>query len=80
MGMVSQVKIVCNLCKFPAKIFGSEEDANEAGWIGISTPCYYQDRVFYEQHICPSCVEKIKESMLENKKWSDVLYDIGRNY
>lgn len=58
-----KIEFRCDLCKYPATILDSEQAAQDAGWLKIGHESYYEDRAFYESHICPECAKTLRAVM-----------------
>ncbi len=50
-------KIKCDICNVETTL--ENTDIKKSGWIDISIECVYTDRMWYEKHICPSCIKLI---------------------
>lgn len=62
--MIKQsIEMNCDLCRHPGKRFDSESQALKAGWLKIGQESYYEERSFFDSHICPDCKSKITEQL-----------------
>ena len=58
--MIKQsIEMQCDLCKHPAVRFDHKKTAFENGWIEVGQESYFEERSFFDSHICPDCVQKI---------------------
>lgn len=60
-----EISLICDLCKWPAKNYADFLEASKEGWVHVGQESYYDDRSFFDSHVCPSYMKKIDAQKLK---------------